>query len=76
MLLHGFGEGAEDDADFVQLGLEGGGDGHAIEHGIDGDAGQHGLLLQGNAELVVGLEQFRIDFVQALRAVAFGLGDE
>ena len=74
ILLHGFGEGTKDDADFVQLGLEGGGDGNAIEHGIHRDAGEDGLLLQGDAELGVGLEQFRVDIVQALGAVAIGLG--
>ena len=73
MLLHGFGEGAEDDAHFVQFGLEGGGDGDAIEHRIHRDAGEHRPLLQRNAELLVGLEQFRIDLVQALGPVALGL---
>ena len=74
MLLDGFGEGAEDDAGFVQLGLEGGGHGNAIEHRIHRDAGQDGLLLQGDAELGVGLEQLRIDVVQALGPIALGLG--
>ena len=31
MLFDGFGERSEDDADFVQFGLEGGGDGNAVE---------------------------------------------
>ena len=57
----------------LQLALEGGGDGDAVEHRIHRDAGQHRLLLQRNAELLVGLEQFRIDLVQALGAVAFRL---
>ena len=74
MLFHGLGEGPEDDADFVQLRLEGGGDGHAIEHGIDRDTGEHGLFLQGNAKLGVGLEQFGVDVVQALRPIALGFG--
>ena len=70
MLLHRFGERAEDDARLRQLRLEGGGHGDAVEHRVHRDAGQDRLLLQRNAELLVGLEQLRIDLVQALGPVA------
>ena len=67
--LEGLGDGAKDDADFPQLGLEGGGHGNAVEHGVDGDPGQPLLLLQGNAQLLVSLQQLGVDFVEALRTV-------
>ena len=54
--------------------FEGGGHGNAVEHRVHRDAGQHRLLLQGDAELVVGLQQLGIDLVQALGAVLLGLG--
>ena len=57
-----------------ELLLEGGGDGDAIEDGIDRDAGEDGALLQRDAELFVGLEEFGIDFVEALGASALVLG--
>ena len=47
-----------------------------VEHRVDGDrgapcdAGQDLALLQRDAELLVGLEQLRIDLVEALRARA------
>ncbi len=67
----------EDHAGALELFLEGGGDRHGIEHGVDRDAraraavlvgahdtGQHFLLAQRNAELLVSLENFRIDLVE------------
>ena len=35
------------------------------------DAGQHLLLAQRNAELLVGLQNLRIDLVERLRRLAF-----
>jgi len=43
--FQGLGHRAKDDADFFQLGLEGGRHGYAVEHGIHRDAGQHFLFL-------------------------------
>ena len=44
MVLDGLGEGAEDDAMLLELGLEGRRDGNAVEDGVDGDAVQALLL--------------------------------
>jgi hypothetical protein len=60
---------------FFQFLLEGGDDRDAVEHRVDGDAAhpssrRHApdfLLLQRNAELLVGLEQLRVDLVERLR---------
>ena len=77
MLLHGFGERAEDDPHLGQLGLEGGGDGDAVKHGIDGDTpARISRSLQRDAQLLVGLEQFGVDLVQALGPSAFCFGAE
>ena len=72
----------EDHAGLFQLVLEGGGDRNGIEHGIDRDAalafrahdaGQHFLLAQRNAELLVGAQNFRIDLVERVqRGFCFG----
>src|SRR3546814_6768198 len=51
MVLHRLGDRAEDDADFLEVLPEGGGDRDAVEHGVDRDAGQQLLLAQRNAEL-------------------------
>ena len=51
---------------FRQLLLESGGHRDAVEHRIHRHAGQQLLLVQRNAELLVGLQQLGIDFVQAL----------
>ena len=47
--------------------LEGGGDGDAVEYGIDGDACKALLLFQGDAQLVEGAEKLFIDLVEALQ---------
>ena len=63
----------EDHAGFRQLFLEGRGDRDGIEHRVDRDAAprldacQHLLLAQRDAELLVGLENLRVDLVQGLR---------
>ena len=78
MLADRFRDRHEDHAGLLQLLLEGGGDRHRVEHGIDRDlaarllalalgrdhAFEHRDLAQGNAELLVGLEDFRIDLVE------------
>ena len=66
MILNGFAERAEDDSELAQLLFHGRSDRDAVENGVDGDAGQHFLLVQGDAELLVSLEQLGIDFVEAL----------
>ena len=53
--------------------LERGRDRDAVEHRIDRDAGEPRALVQRNAELLVGLEQLRVDLVEALRRVGVGL---
>ena len=74
MLAHGLAERAEHDAQGGELPLEGGGDRHAVEHGVHGHAGQGLALLERDAELLVGLEEFGIDLVEALGGVLLGLG--
>ena len=74
IIADGFGDRAEDHARLVQLFLEGGGDRDGIEHRVHRHAGQQLLLGQRNAELLVGLEQLGIDFVQALVLLGRFLG--
>ena len=68
--MNRFGKGTENDTFLGQLLLKGRADGNAIKDGIDGDAGQSLPLLQRNAQLLIGLQQFGIDFIEALRSVA------
>src|SRR5512132_3631897 len=69
VLAHRLGEGAEDHPHRFEFVLEGRRDGDGVEHGVDGDAREHLALAERNAQFVVGLEQLRVDFVQALRPV-------
>ncbi|KFM28400.1 hypothetical protein F751_5313 [Auxenochlorella protothecoides] len=64
VLAHSLGDGAEDDAGLSQLLAEGGGDGHRIKHGIDGDVGQPLLLGQGDAQLVKSGQQLWVHLFQ------------
>ena len=73
MVLHRFGERAEDDADLGQLRLEGRRHRNAVEHGVDRDAREQLLLIEGNAELVECLPDFRVDLVEALQSSASAL---
>ncbi len=50
----------------LELVLEGRRDGDAVEHRVDGHAGEPLLFLEGNPELVVRVEQLRVDLVEAL----------
>ena len=69
MFAHRFRKRTENDAGFGQLGLERCCNGHAVEYSIDGDAGKSRAFVQRNAQLVIGLQQLWIDFVQAFRPV-------
>jgi len=61
-----FRERAEDHARGLQFLLECGAHGNGIEHRIHRHAGQLGALVQRHAELVVGLDQLRVDVGQRL----------
>src|SRR5262245_45861483 len=65
MVPHGFRKRAEDDSQLRQLFLERGGDGNAVEDGIDRYAREQLLLFEWNAELLKGTADFRIDFIEA-----------
>ncbi len=69
VLEHRLRERAEDHAGLRELVLERRGDRDAVEHRVDRDAGEAGALVQRHAELLVGREQLRVHFVEALRAV-------
>ena len=81
IVLHGFGYGAEDDAEFGEFLLMGGLDADGVHHGIDGHARELFLLLEGYAEAVEGVDELGVDLVEALRSllgtrggiVAYGL---
>ena len=49
--------------------LEGGLDGHGVHHGVHGHAAQRHLLLQGDAQLVEGLDELGVHVVQRAGAV-------
>ena len=72
--MHRFRNRAENNAVLFQFFFIGRRDRNAVEHGIDRHAAflharQNFLLLQRNAELVIGFQQFGIDFVERLRLV-------
>ena len=61
MLPDGLANGTEDDTLFAQFFLEGGLHADAVHDGIDGGIAAEGqALLQGDAQLVEGLLQFRV----------------
>jgi hypothetical protein len=70
MLLHRLAERAENDSLLGELLFERGADRHAVKHRVHGHAGEPLAFAQGNAELFVGLQQFRINVLEAFRAVA------
>ena len=74
-LLHRLRERAEDDPVLLELLLEGGGDRDAVEDGVDRDAREPLLLVERDAELLVGASQLGVDLVEALE-LAFVLGAE
>ena len=65
MLAQRFAERAEDDPVLRELFAHRRADRHRVEDCVDGNAGQHLLLGERNAELRVRLEQLRIDIVEA-----------
>ena len=75
MLLHGVAERAEDDADLGEFVLEGGRYRDRVEYGINGNAGEHLLLLQRNAKFVIRRQDLRIDLVEAVERDLFRRGE-
>src|SRR5205814_1278408 len=80
VLLHELGvvvnrlrERAEDDPHLAELRLERRRDRDAVEHRVDGDAGEDLALAERDAELLVRREELRIDLVEALRSVLLRL---
>ena len=67
MVLHRLRERHEDDAQLAELLPEGRRHRHAVEHGVDGDAGEQLLLVERDAELVEGRAHLGIDFVEAVQ---------
>ena len=67
MILHCLGKRAEDHPVFGELRLESCGHRDAVEDRIHGDAGQHLLLIQRNAQLLVGPQDLGIELIQALQ---------
>ena len=67
MLVDRFAHRTEDDAQFCQFFFECGGDGDAVDDRIHSHAGQALLFVQGDAQFLEGLAQFRIDLVEAVR---------
>ena len=74
MFLHGFAERAENDALLGELLFERRADRHAVKHRVHGHAGEPLAFAQGDAELLVGFQQFRVNLLQAFRPVAFFSG--
>ena len=67
------GERAEDDALLGKFGSVGGLYGYRVHDGVDGHSAELFLLLEGYAQAVEGVEQGRVDLVEALGAF-LGLG--
>ena len=73
MVQHGVRERAEDHASLGELLLECRRHRDAVEYGVDRHAREPRAFVQRHAELLVGRQQFRVDFIEALRAVLLGL---
>jgi hypothetical protein len=67
MLAHRLGERHEDDPVRGELLAERGRHRDAVEHGVNGDAGEQLLLVERNPELIERRTHFRIDFIQAVQ---------
>src|SRR5216684_8628605 len=75
MLLYRFREGAEDNSQISQLLLERSRHGDAIEHRIHRHTREVLLLLERNAQFLVGAQDFGIQFLKAREAgLLFGCG--
>ena len=72
VVLDGFAHGAEDYPGFLQRFPVGGSDGDAVQHGVNRYTGELFLLGQRNAQLIEGLHDLRVHFVQALGCVRPG----
>ena len=70
MLAHGLADGAEDDALLTEFFAERRLDAHGVHDGIDSRTGQRHAFLQGDAQLVEGLHQFRVDLLLSLLPLA------
>src|SRR3546814_12216361 len=72
MLADRLADRQEDDARLLEFLAEGGRDADAVEHRVDCDLaraldpGEHLLLLDRDAELLVDLEDFGVDLVEAV----------
>ncbi len=69
VLLDGLGDRQEDHPVLLELFLERRRHRHAVEHRVDGDTGQPLLFLKRDTQLLEGLEQLRVHFVEALRTL-------
>jgi len=67
MVVHRLGERHENDPQAGELVAESRRDRDAVEHRVDGDAGEDLLLVDRDAELVECGAHFRIDFVEAVQ---------
>ncbi len=62
VVLHGFGNRRKDNALLGQPVAERRRDGNAVEHSVNGDAGQHFAFVQRHAKFFIGFHQLRINF--------------
>ena len=67
--MHGFGNRHKNNTGFGQFGAEGGRNRYRIEYGVHSNASQSHLLVQWNAQLFIGAQQFRINLIEAFRFV-------
>ena len=73
MFLHCLGERAEDDSFLRERLPEGRLDGHGVEDGVDGHhAGQDVPFLEGDAQLLEGFGQFRVDLLRTVLVLPGG----
>ena len=72
MMFHRFAEGAENDAHLRQIFTKSSFHRNAVHHSIHRHSRQHFLLIEGNAEFIKGIEQFRIHFIQTFRCIFSG----
>ena len=72
--MHGLRNGAENHAGFRQFLAEGGRYGNGVKYRVYRHARKHLLLVERNAQLLVGGQQLRIYLVEALRAIFHVLG--
>lgn len=66
VVLHGLGDGAEDDAELGELLAVGGLDADGVHDGVYGHSGQLFLFLERDAELIERVEQLGVHLVEAL----------